>query len=206
MVKSNIRKNEHYFVRRPKSKKKLYKFYAKLFGLPLIFHTASGIFSPNRIDKGTQTLTKYMDIKRKSKVLDFGCGYGPVGIIVKKLFPSCEVTMVEVNERAVQCAKKNVEENNVEAKVKQSTFYSSLKGEVFDVILANPPISAGMEVCYRIIDESYDHLNWGGSLQMVAKKRKGGRRLMERMEERFGNLEVLGRGSGYWVFSSKKLE
>jgi 16S rRNA G1207 methylase RsmC len=75
---------------------------------------------------------------------------------------------------------------------------------MFDTILLNPPISADMDVCYEMIKKSSEHLKENGTLQLVARNRKGGSRLMECMKETFGNVEVLGRKGGFWVYCSTK--
>ena len=110
--------------------------------------------------------------------------------------------MAEINERAVKCAKENIKLNNVDARVIQSHFFSGMKDDKFDIILLNPPISAGMEDCYKLIEGSRDHLEVGGNLQLVARHRKGGERLMAHMEEVFGNVDVLGKKAGFRVYIS----
>jgi len=203
MVK--LSRHEHYFVKKPKSKKREYKFQVMLEGFKLNFVTASGIFSPRKIDIGTFSLIHFMQFNKKNKMLDLGCGYGAVGIVAAKMCPSCKIVMADINERAVACAKKNIKINDVKnAVAKQSYFFSGLKNEIFDVILLNPPQSAGLEVCYELIEKSYEHLSKGGSLQIVVRKRHGGQRLSEKMEEIFGNVEVLGKKAGYWVYKSIK--
>lgn len=200
-----LSRHEHYFVKKPKSKKREYKFQAVLEGFKLSFVTASGIFSPRKIDLGTFSLIRFMRFKKGNRILDLGCGYGAVGIVAAKMCPSCKVIMADINERAVACAKKNIKINNAKnAVAKQSYFFSGLKDEMFDVILLNPPQSAGLEICYKLIGKSYEHLNKGGSLQVVARKRHGGQRLAEKMEDVFGNLEVFGKKAGYWVYMSRK--
>ena len=122
-----------------------------------------------------------------------------------KMCPSCTVTMVDINDRAVWAAKKNIKTNLVaNASAKQSYMFSSLKDEMFDIILINPPMAAGLKICYEMIEKSFDHLNPKASLQIVAKNNKGGSRLGEKMEEVFGNMEVLGKKSGFWVYKSIK--
>ena len=196
---------QHYFTVHPKCKKKAYKFTATILGHKLNFATASGIFSPRDIDTGSYTLMLHMDLKARQKILDLGCGYGAIGIVAAKLFKSSEIVMVDINERAVACAKNNIRLNDIKnAVAKQSYAFSGLKGEMFDVILLNPPQTAGLEICYSLIEGSFEHLKIGGSLQVVVRRRKGGERLSGRMEELFGNVEVLGKKAGYWVYKSTR--
>lgn len=196
-------RHEHYFVAKPLSKKKEYAFSANIFGVPLNFFTASGVFSPRQIDLGTLVLIKYMQLKSGENILDFGCGYGPIGIMAAKSCKTCNVVMVDINERAVEAAKRNIRENDVKnAHAKQSFFYSTLKDEFFDVILSNLPMSAGLEICYKIIEGAKEHLVPKGTLQIVSRQRKGGERIMKKMEEVFGNVEVLAKKSGYWIYKS----
>jgi 16S rRNA (guanine1207-N2)-methyltransferase len=200
-------RHEHYFTHLPRSPKKDYGFNADIYGINLRFVTASGMFSPQKVDLGSLTLMTYMDIRNNTEVLDLGCGYGAIGLYAAKIYPSCKITMVEINERAAWAAKKNVLLNGVKnATAMQSFMFSALKNRMFDTILLNPPISAGLEVCYEMIEKSFDHLKEGGTMQVVAKNRKGGERISEKMKEVFGNLDVLGRKGGFWVYvSAKKL-
>ena len=112
--------------------------------------------------------------------------------------------MTDINRRAVRLARLNLRLNGVpNAEVRWGDLYEPVRGERFNTIVANPPISAGMETCLRIVDGAPEHLVEGGLLQLVARHNKGGRRLMARMEEVFGNVEVLAAGGGYRVYASR---
>ena len=53
--------------------------------LSFTFYTDNGVFSKKGLDFGTRTLLENIDLELiKGSVLDFGCGYGPIGIYVKK--------------------------------------------------------------------------------------------------------------------------
>ena len=202
MVQDN--QTEHYFTKTPTSRLKERKIISVLRGKELTFFTGSGVFSIERIDPGTRLLIEKSRITEGQSILDLGCGYGAVGVALAKAIRKLKVLMADINERAVMLAKKNIKINEVKAKVIQSDIFENIK-EKFDVILLNPPQTAGKKICFRMIEESKEHLNKGGSLQLVARHQKGGRSLQAKMEEVFGNVKVIARGSGYRIYYSELL-
>ncbi len=191
-------KVEHYFTEKPKSKPKYGKIFALLRGRKFEFLTCSGVFSYKKIDKGTELLVRHMQIKEDDKVLDLGCGYGVLGIVAAKLTKN-KVILTDINKRAVKLARKNLELNDIEnAEVRRGNLYEPVKNEKFDVILCNLPISAGLETVYKIIEEAKEHLNKGGTLQVVV--RKGHKRIEQKILEIFGNVKTLSKKGGYRVY------
>lgn len=196
---------EHYYVRHPTSESQLGIIRTHLRGRLFEFLTSSSVFSKKRIDLGTRLLIESMILPRKGLLLDMGCGYGPVGIVMGALNPDLQVVMVDVNERAVWLAKENVKRNNIEnVDVHRGFLYEPVKNMKFSSIVCNPPVSAGMQVVLAIIKEAPKHLKKGGLFQIVVRSKIGGRRLSEELEKIFGNVKVLARKSGYRVFLSKK--
>ena len=84
--------------------------------------------------------------------------------------------------------------------------FNEIKNNDFDVVLSNPPQTAGKEICFKLIEQSNEHLKNNGNLQLVARHNKGGKTLSKKMEEVFGNVRVIAKKSGYWVYVSKKNE
>lgn len=165
--------------------------------------SAPGVFSKKRLDKGTAVLLKYFIIENGWKVLDLGCGFGVIGVYVKRTYPDCEIVMSDVNRRATTLARKNLKLNNLKGKVISSDGFVKIKAD-FNTIILNPPQSAGKAVCFGLITYSIDHLKIGGSLQIVARHNKGGKVLSGKMREVFGNVEEIGKGSGFRVYFSRK--
>ena len=131
-------------------------------------------FSKDELDGGTRILLEtILENTLQTKVLDMGCGYGPVGVLLKTFQPHIEVTMLDVNERAVNLSKLNVQRHNMDHRVLCSDVYSAVENEMFDEIITNPPIRAGKVVIYKIFREAYMHLNEGGRLWVVIHKEKG---------------------------------
>jgi 16S rRNA (guanine1207-N2)-methyltransferase len=145
-------------------------------------------FQPNSLDGG---------------ILDVGCGYGPIGIIISSLYNK-PVTMVDINERAIGLASENIKLNNVQnVNVFKSNIYSAIDTtNKFASIVTNPPIRAGKDVIYQIYDGAYDRLLPGGELWVVIQKKQGAPSTKTHLEELFGNCEVVGKESGYFILKS----
>ncbi|MBI5398408.1 class I SAM-dependent methyltransferase [Candidatus Woesearchaeota archaeon] len=172
-------------------------------GLRFELFSAKGVFSKRELDPGSRVLIESAVATPGAHVLDLGCGYGVVGISIKKQHPSVNLSLSDVNERALQLTRMNLELHRMKARIIHSDGFSNID-ERFDVILLNPPQSAGKDVCLRLIEESFSHARPGGSLQLVARPSKGGRTLADKMKDVFGNVKVIGRGGGFSVYLSVK--
>jgi len=196
---------EHYFVEHPRSRATFGLVCTYLRGKPFEFLTASGIFSKSRIDLGTRLLIECMVLPEKGHVLDIGCGYGPVGIAAAVFNPRLHVVLADVNSRAVWLAKQNVEKNRVgNAEVKRGNLYEPVQELLFDCVLSNPPVSAGLKTVRAIICEAPKHMQSKATFQMVIRSKVGGRRFCSFFQEAFGNVEVSARESGYRILMSQK--
>jgi len=195
---------EHYFSPKQSSPLSLYKVNVSLPKRDLSFElwSASGLFSKKKLDKGTQVLLQYMDVTDVKSVLDLGCGSGVVGVTVLKLIPAM-VTFVDVNARAIKVVRANLKLHKLKASTAVSDGFEKIT-DSFDLILLNPPQSAGKKVCERLVEESSKHLNENGHLQFVLRKNKGGESLSEFASSFFSEITVLAKKGGYWVYNCKK--
>lgn len=196
---------EHYFAEHPRSRARFGLIRTHLRDRPFEFLTASSVFSKRRIDLGTRLLIESMVLPENGCVLDVGCGYGAVGIAAAVFNPSLQVVMTDVNARAVWLARQNVEKNNAKnAEARRGRFYEPVNDLVFDCVLSNPPVSAGMKTVKTIILDAPEHMTQGGLFQMVLRSKVSGKRLCTVFEETFGNVKILARESGYRVLVSVK--
>lgn len=192
---------EHYFTAQTSEfKPKLISIHAADDSFQI--YSAAGIFSAQKLDAGTKILLRYANISSSAKVADLGCGYGVVAISLLRKYPKLKMYCFDTNPRAITLTKMNLKLHSVSAIVLKSEIFSATQ-EKFDHILTNPPYSAGRAVCVSFIKESAKHLVLGGTLQLVCRRRKGGDYLESVMKEVFGNVEVMGSGSGYRLYSSK---
>lgn len=191
-----------YYAENPDSAHDIHELKVTLLGQSFTFLTDSGVFSKKMVDYGSQVLLNTLDFEKGKTLLDLGCGYGPLGISLAKV-QGVKPTMVDINNRAIDLAKQNAQKNGVEADIFQSDIYEKVNG-TFDYIISNPPIRAGKQVVLTIISESINYLRVGGNLTIVIQKKQGAPSAKAKMEEVFGNVEILKRDKGYYILRSEK--
>ncbi|ABR54094.1 methyltransferase small [Methanococcus vannielii SB] len=195
----------HYFSETPSSKHDEAVISGILRGKRFSFKTDSGVFSPKKIDKGTEILVNELELLSSDDVLDIGCGYGVVGISIVAEVNS--ITMTDINKRSVNLAKHNLKLNNISDKnidVVQGDVYENVKCKNYDIIISNPPIKAGKDLIHRIITEGHLILKENGSIWMVIQTKHGAKSLAKFLEGVFGNVETITISGGYRVLKSVK--
>jgi len=197
--------SEHYYSEKPSTVHDRQKFEATLRGSKFSFVTDAGVFSKQSIDYGSRVLIDHMVFPSDAKVLDVGCGYGPIGLTAAKLAPQGHVTMIDVNERAVGLTQENARTNGIaNVTVLQSDLFSALGEERFDVILTNPPIRAGKDVVHRIYELSAERLAPEGALWVVIQKKQGAPSTQDKLEQLFERVEEVTKDKGYRIFKATK--
>ena len=157
----------------------------------------AGVFSKDKLDTGTrillETILKYE--KNPISVLDLGCGIGPVGVVLSTFWDT-EMTMIDVNERAVQLARCNMENIHKSATL---LCQDGIQTGEYECIVLNPPIRTGKEVIYRLFDECMNHLKKDGRFWIVMRKQHGASSAVKHFEERGYHVERMARDKGYWI-------
>ena len=191
-----------YYAENPDAAHDIHELRVELLGQKMAFLTDAGVFSKKMVDFGSQLLLKCLEVNQGETVLDVGCGYGPLGLSLAKAY-GVQATMVDINNRALDLARQNAERNKVEATIFQSNIYEQVEGQ-FDHIISNPPIRAGKKVVHEIIEKSKDFLEIGGDLTIVIQKKQGAPSAKSKMEDVFGNCEILKKDKGYYILRSVK--
>ena len=191
-----------YYAENPDAAHDIHELRVDLLGEKMTFLTDAGVFSKKMVDFGSQLLLKCLEVNQGETVLDVGCGYGPLGLSLAKAY-GVQATMVDINNRALDLARQNAERNKVEATIFQSNIYEQVEGH-FDHVISNPPIRAGKQVVHEIIEKSKDFLEIGGDLTIVIQKKQGAPSAKSKMEDVFGNCEVVKKDKGYYILRSVK--
>ncbi|HFR5092077.1 TPA: class I SAM-dependent methyltransferase [Streptococcus pneumoniae] len=191
-----------YYAENPDAAHEIHELRVELLGQKMTFLTDAGVFSKKIVDFGSQLLLKCLEVNQGETVLDVGCGYGPLGLSLAKAY-GVQATMVDINTRALDLARRNAEKNNAKATIFQSNIYEQVEGH-FDHVISNPPIRAGKQVVHEIIEKSKDFLETSGDLTIVIQKKQGAPSAKSKMEGVFGNCEILKKDKGYYILRSVK--
>lgn len=193
---------EYYYTNNPTSEHEERHFTSVFMGRTLAFETDAGVFSKQHIDPGSEILCKSLP-ELRGRVLDMGCGWGAMTVMALARFPALDVTMADVNERALDLAVRNVQKNGMQAKAVLSDGFERVEGE-FDAVMTNPPIRAGKAVIYRMFEDAKAHLAEGGRLFLVIRKQQGAPSALKFLKELYAEAETIERDGGYWVIACKK--
>lgn len=193
----------HYFSEQPFSKSNIKIHEVNIFNNNFLFKTDHGIFSYDGLDHATRYLLESIDItKLTGRILDFGCGWGPIGIIIKKINPNVLVDMLDINERAIDMATKNIELNKVEINIFKSDMYENVTNK-YNYIITNPPIRVGKKILYEILNKAYDYLLPSGCLYLVISKNQGAKSLVKELEKKY-LVEIKDKIKGFYIICCKK--
>ena len=142
----------HYFINDDNLKSEIKVFSVCLFDKTFKFKTDNGVFSKGELDFGTELLVRTVISNNiNGNILDLGCGYGAIGIILNKVL-NIPVDMIDINKRAVHIAKMNIKDNEcnkINAFV--SDGFTNIKNK-YDYIISNPPIRVGKDKLYKLIE------------------------------------------------------
>jgi len=139
----------------------------------LQFRVSQDLFSSHDIDVGTRfllrTLVTSEEIGAPAAILDLGCGYGPIGLTLKRLHPGAVVHLTDRDALAVEYARQNAVLNGIEdgVEIYGSLGYDDLRREAFDLIVSNIPGKAGRPVIAELLLGTAHHLARGGTVAVV---------------------------------------
>ena len=168
--------------------------------MQLRFVTDSGVFSPDGLDAGTRLLLLEAPplIERERRVLDLGCGWGPIACVAGLRSPASEVLAVDVNQRAVALTERNAAANGV-GNVTVARPDDVDPARRFERILCNPPIRIGKPALHGLLGTWLDRLAPDGRAHLVVHRHLGSDSLARWLTERGHDVARLVSRSGYRI-------
>ena len=194
----------HYYTDNSDLPSKRKEFACSFGNEEFCFTTDLGVFSKDRVDFGSSLLIRsVIGCGVRGKVLDLGCGYGPVGIVLKRFYPEAELTLVDVNPRALELSQFNAARNHTDLKTVLTSDILELE-DSFDAVVLNPPIRAGKDTVFSLYEKAYEKLVTGGCLYIVIQKKQGAGSSKKKLETLFEDVTVLDHDRGYFVYRARK--
>lgn len=190
---------DHYFSASPASADERRRIEVTLAGRDLSLEVAPGIFSPAHVDLGTRVLLRTVPAPR-GRVLDIGCGWGPIAITAALMAPDAMVTAIDVNERALDLARRNAVTAGVSDRVVVARPNDVPASQTFDTIWSNPPIRIGKPALHELLAMWLPRLTPGGEAWLVVQRNLGAGSLAAWLAEQgWGSVEKVASAKGFRV-------
>ncbi len=189
----------HYFMEEELLEDNIENFPYNCRGKTFVFQSNSGMFSPGHVDYATDILLNHIP-DLSGRVLDMGCGYGVIGIVLGRLF-GVDVTMADINGRALKEAAVNCVKNEMQAELIETDGFADING-VYHAVVTNPPIHAGKETVFGLYKGARDHLEKDGILYVIIQKKHGAESSIKELNGIFGNCETIYKKKGFYILKS----
>jgi len=190
---------QQYFAEHPAARRRPGSVHVVTSDLHLELDTDSGMFSPSRLDPGTRLLLETAPPPpAHGNLLDLGCGYGPLALVLAARSPGARVWAVDVNTRALELCARNAERAgllNVRCAAPEDP---ALPG-AFALIWSNPPIRIGKAALHALLATWLARLAAGGAAYLVVQRNLGSDSLQRWLADAGWPAERIAARSGYRV-------
>jgi len=137
-------------------------------GNDLVFRVSQSLFSSFQIDTGTQFLLKTLgSVEQYGKILDLGCGYGPLGLSLQACHRESPVHLIDRDALAVFYSRQNSQINHLDTRCYGSLDYDEVKDKDFNLVVSNIPGKAGIPVIAHMVIDAKNHLHHEGKAALV---------------------------------------
>ena len=185
---------DHYFSETPGVDFKPKEIKVELAGREVLVTTSGGVFSPDRLDAGTEVLLEHIHKSSPSgNLLDIGCGWGPISLALAREATNATIWAIDVNQRSLDLTMTNAKRlglTNIKA-VKPEDVPADIQ---FSGIWSNPPIRVGKDVLHEILLTWLPRLAVNAEAYLVVQKNLGAdslhRWLQTELPEEFGTIRV----------------
>ena len=191
--------SEQYFASEPSAAHREGSVHVLLPDLHLELETDSGVFSPRRLDPGTRLLLDVAPPPPASgNLLDLGCGYGPLAMVLGTRSPDARVWAVDVNTRALALTCANAERAGL-ANITCALPDDPAVPAQIDLIWSNPPVRIGKNALHELLAGWLGRLGPGGTAFLVVQRNLGSDSLHRWLADSGWIAERAAARSGYRV-------
>ena len=186
--------------------KNIFEINAKLGGFDFKFKTTYGLFSYQKIDRGTRLLVENLKIgEKKINCLDLGCGYGVIGMVMAKLNPNSKTYLVDRDLVAIEYTETNCQTNRIKNGFPLlSDGFSHLPEIKFDLVAANLPTHLAKPALEKIIFDTAKQLNKKGKIYLVCVS-KLQPYFQKQLKKHFGNFKKIDSNKSHVLLFAQKL-
>lgn len=190
----------HYFET-PSDPIKHHPVHARIWGRDYDFVSASGVFSQGRLDLGTSVLLREcVPPSRAERLLDLGCGFGPIAVALAVEVPEAQVDAVDTNERALELTSQNAAANLVGDRVHAMPPDQVSADARYDEIWSNPPIRIGKPALHELLLTWLPRLKPDGMAWLVVGRNLGADSLQTWLVSQGWTTERIASAKGFRVF------
>lgn len=167
-----------------------------------IFYTEPSLFSKERIDRGSVFLLNSISVSNNDVVLDYGCGYGVIGIVVAKIFKPKRVDFIDIKSEAKDKTLQNIRLNQIN--VNHNVFLATNLSKVYNnysLILSHFPIHVSTKSKYEMLEECKKGLKKNGKMICVIPQTFNFEKMVTNV---FGNYKVIANNDidSYYIFEA----
>lgn len=192
----------HYFSATPATPEQRRTVSAHVWGADLELTTANGVFAGDGLDRGTAVLLRESEPPVGSpRILDLGCGYGPIALAIAVHCPGARVDAVDVNERALALSRDNAAALGVAERVRVLRPDEVEPDVRYDAIWSNPPIRVGKQALHELLLRWLPRLTPGGEARLVVSKNLGADTLQRWLAEQGYGCQRVASAKGFRVLT-----
>jgi 16S rRNA G1207 methylase RsmC len=196
--------SDHYFSSRPDSPPVARRVRLVVDGRAVQLASANGVFSADHLDRGTRVLLEHAARPPATgRLLDLGCGYGPIACALAIRSPGAVVHAVDVNERALELATANAAELDL-PNVQVGRPDELDAGLRFDRIYSNPPIRVGKAALHALLATWLDRLTDDGTAHLVVQRNLGSDSLQRWLRDQGWSATRAASSQGFRILDVRK--
>lgn len=164
----------------------------------LEFYTNDNLFAKDKIDYPSIILSHSITKKKYRRILDYGCGYGFIGIYLSTVLDYDNITFIDISNVAYTYSQKNIIHNKINNT--NILHQDCIDDNMYDLIVLNPPIHVGKDHIFKMYDDACAHLTQNGKFYIVIQKHHGAASSQKYLENIFNIVDIAFKKKGIIVF------